>query len=51
MSLSQLMPVSYTHLMMDMVKAGKDANEAIKEATGTYGRFDDAAKYIDPRKE
>ena len=37
--------------MMDMVKAGKDANEAIKEATGTYGRFDDAAKYIDPRKE
>ena len=25
--------------MMDMVKAGKDANEAIKEATGTYGRF------------
>ena len=37
--------------MMDMVKAGKDANEAIKEATGTYGRFNDAAKYIDPRKE
>ena len=37
--------------MMDMIKSGKDANEAIKEATGTYGRFDDAAKYIDPRKE
>ena len=37
--------------MMDMVKAGKDANEAMKEATGTYGRFDDAAKYIDPRKD
>ena len=37
--------------MMDMVKALKDANEAIKEATGTYFRFDDAAKYIDPRKE
>ena len=37
--------------MMDMVKAGKDANEAMKEAAGTYGRFDDAAKYIDPRKE
>mgnify|MGYP004611888143 CR=1 FL=1 len=27
------------------------ANEAMKEATGTYGRFADAAKYIDPRKE
>ena len=25
--------------------------QALKEATGTYGRFDDAAKYIDPRKE
>lgn len=37
--------------MMDMIKAGKDANEALKEATGTYGRFDEAAKYIDPRKE
>ena len=37
--------------MMDMIKAGKDANEALKEATGTYGRFDNAAKYIDPRKE
>ena len=37
--------------MMDMIKDGKDANEALKEATGTYGRFADAAKYIDPRKE
>lgn len=37
--------------MMDMIKSGKDANEAVKEATGTYGRFDSAAKYIDPRKE
>ena len=37
--------------MMDMIKSGKDANEALKEATGTYGRFDSATKYIDPRKE
>ncbi len=37
--------------MMDMIKAGKDANEALKEATGTYGRFAEAAKYIDPRKD
>ena len=36
---------------MEMVKDGMDANEAIKKATGTYGRFADAAKYIDPRKE
>jgi hypothetical protein len=25
--------------------------EAIEKATGQYGRFDDAAKKIDPRKE
>lgn len=36
---------------MDMVKIGVDANEAIKKATGTYGRFDEAKKTIDPRKE
>lgn len=37
--------------MMDAVKNGVDANQAIKDATGSYGRFDEAAKVIDPRKE
>ena len=37
--------------MMEMIKDGKDANEAMEAAKGTYGRFADAAKYIDPRKE
>ena len=37
--------------MMDMIKEGKDANEALAEATGTYGRFADAVSTIDPRKE
>ena len=37
--------------MMEMIKDGKDANEALEAAKGNYGRFDDAAKYIDPRKE
>ena len=27
------------------------ANEAVKKHTGSYGRFADAAKYIDPRHE
>ena len=36
---------------MDMVKKGVDANEAIEKAKGTYGRFKEAAKYIDPRNE
>lgn len=37
--------------MMDAVKNGVDANQAIKDATCSYGRFDEAAKVIDPRKE
>ena len=28
-----------------------DANEALKNATGHYGQWDNAAKYIDPRQE
>jgi NifU-like protein involved in Fe-S cluster formation len=36
---------------MQAIGKGTDANEAIKAATGSYGRFDDAAKYIDPREE
>ena len=37
--------------MMDAIKNGEDANTALEKAKGTYGRFDEAAKYIDPRKE
>ena len=37
--------------MMEEIKKGTDANEAVKKYTGTYGRFDGAAKYIDPRHE
>ena len=36
---------------MDFIKSGMDAKEAIEKATGTYGRYADAVKYIDPRKE
>ena len=37
--------------MLDQIKSGKDANEAYKANLGTYGRFDNAVRYIDPRKE
>ena len=37
--------------MMDSIKKGVDANQALKDASGTYGRFQDAVKTIDPRKE
>lgn len=36
---------------MEMIKKGTPAEEALEKAKGTYGRFAEAAKYIDPRKE
>ena len=37
--------------MMDFIKDGVDPMEAIEKASGKYGRFDEAVKKIDPRKE
>ena len=37
--------------MMDFIKKGIDANEALEKAKGHYGQWDTAAKYIDPRQE
>lgn len=37
--------------MMDFIKKGEDANTALEKSKGTYGRFAEAAKYIDPRHE
>ena len=37
--------------LMDALKGGATGPEAIEKAKGTYGRFADAVKYIDPRKE
>lgn len=37
--------------VMEAVRQGKDANEAIKANTSTKGRYADAVKYIDPREE
>ena len=36
--------------MMDAIKKGTDPKEAYEKNIGTYGRFDQAAKVIDPRK-
>ena len=36
--------------MMDAIKKGMDPKEAYEKNIGTYGRFDQAAKVIDPRK-
>ena len=37
--------------MMDAIKKGMSPNEAYEKNIGTYGRYEGAAKYIDPRQE
>src|SRR5574344_1980823 len=37
--------------MMENIKNGMDPKEAIDASSGKYGRFDEASKVIDPRKE
>ena len=49
----QIIGYEYVNLgkMMENIKKGIEPMEAIKQASGTYGRFDEAVKTIDPRKE
>jgi NifU-like protein involved in Fe-S cluster formation len=52
----QIIGYEFIHMgkFMEAIKKGVDANEALKQVTGHYGRFnpeDGAVKYIDPRKE
>ncbi len=37
--------------MMDAIKKGTPAEDALNNAKGVYGRFNEAVKYIDPRHE
>ncbi len=50
---NQVIGYKFVHLgkMMEAIRKGVDANEALEKATGQYGRFDDAVKVIDPREE
>ncbi len=49
----QIIGYKYVNLgkMMENIKKGIEPMEAIEKASGTYGRFDEAVKKIDPRKE
>ena len=49
----QIIGYKFVHLgkMMEAIRKGADANDALAKASGQYGRFDDAVKYIDPREE
>ena len=43
----------FVHLgkMMEKIKKGVDAKEAYESSIGTYGRFEGAKAYIDPRED
>ncbi|NMP38091.1 MAG: hypothetical protein GX051_08255 [Clostridiales bacterium] len=36
---------------MEAIRHGMSADEALKKFKGTYGRFDEAVRYIDPRED
>ena len=50
---NEVIGYKFVHLgkMMEAIKKGVDPKEAYEKNIGTYGRYADAAKYIDPRKE
>lgn len=50
---NEVIGYEFLHLgkFTEALKKGKTPEEAIEAAKGHYGRFEDAAKYIDPRKE
>ncbi len=50
---NEIIGYKYVNLgkMMENIKKGISPEEAIEKASGTYGRFDEAVKKIDPREE
>lgn len=50
---NEIIGYKFVHLgkMMEAIRKGADAKEAFESNVKTYGRFDDAVKKIDPRKE
>jgi len=49
----EIIGYKFVHLgkMMEAIRKGTDPKEALESNIKTYGRFDDAVKKIDPRKE
>ena len=49
----QIIGYQFVHIgkMMESIKKGVAADEALKKATSSYGRFDEAVRTIDPRHE
>jgi len=49
----EIIGYEFVHIgkMMASIKKGTDPAKAVKDASGKYGRFDDAVRCIDPREE
>ncbi len=50
---SEVIGYKFVHLgkMMEAIRKGVDPREAYEQNIKTYGRYEDAVRYIDPRKE
>ena len=50
---NEIIGYKFVHLgkMMDAIKKGEDPKTAYEKNVNTYGRFNEAVKKIDPRKE
>ena len=50
---NEIIGYKFVHLgkMMEAIRHGKDPKEAYESNVKSYGRYDDAVKYIDPREE
>ena len=50
---NEIIGYKFVHLgkMMEQIRHGKDPKEAYEANVKSYGRYDDAVKYIDPREE
>jgi len=50
---NEIIGYKFVHLgkMMEQIRHGKDPKEAYEGNVKTYGRYDSAVKYIDPREE
>ena len=50
---NEIIGYKFVHLgkMMEQIRHGKDPKEAYESNVKSYGRYDDAVKYIDPREE
>lgn len=50
---SEIIGYKFLHVgkMLEKIRDGVEAAEALTSCSGTYGRFEDAVKTIDPRKE